>query len=142
MIYLEYNLVSTSSSRRSSRRLNPLLQPPLPILEPATTLLTQTNLWQIPPISIGIIDRDFLTGLNASTHKDNPLRTQPHKPLELRIGPARVVYKASVVALAALIDLVALFGFGLHDVHAFEAFCDEAGEFADGDAAFEGLLAD
>lgn len=141
MTDLEYNLVTTSSSRRSSRRLNPL-QPPLPIFEPTTTLLTQTNLWQIPPIRIRIIHRDFLTGLNASTYKNNPLRAQPHKPLELGVGPARVVYEASVVAFAALVDLVALFGFGLHDVHAFEAFCDEAGEFADGDAAFEGLLAD
>lgn len=50
-----------------------------------------------------------------------------------------MVDKASVVTFTALINLVALLSFGLHDVHAFEAFCDETCKLADCDAAFEGL---
>jgi hypothetical protein len=50
-----------------------------------------------------------------------------------------VIDKASEIAFTALVDLVALLSFGLHDIHAFKAFCDETCKFADCDAAFEGL---
>ena len=57
--------------------------------------------------------------------------------MKLRVWAARVIYKTGVIAFASLVDLIALFGFGLHDIHAFESFGDEAGEFSDCDAAFE-----
>lgn len=114
--------------------MNPIL-----ILEPTTTLLTQTSLGQIPPIRIRIIHRDLLPRFNPSAHQYNPLRAHPDESLKLTVGTARVIYEARVVAFPALVDLIALFGFRLHYVHAFEAFCDETCEFTDCDAAFEGL---
>lgn len=126
----------SSRRRRSSHSLNP---PPLPILEPTTTLLAQTRLRQITPVGIRIVDCNLLPSFNAPADKNNSLRSHPYETLELGVRTTGVIDKTSVVAFATLIDLVALFGFGLHDVHAFETLCDEACEFADGYAAFEWL---
>jgi hypothetical protein len=52
------------------------------------------------------------------------LRAQPYEPLELTVRSARVIDKTSVVAFAALEDLISLLGFGLHDIYAFETLCD------------------
>lgn len=141
MIFLECNIVVRrphSRGRRSSRSLNSL-RPSLPVFKSATAFLTQTRLRQITPISIRVVDSDFLPSFYASAHEDDSLGSHPHETLELRIGSAGVIDKASIVAFTALVDLVALLGFSLHDVYAFETFRDETCEFTNCDAAFERL---
>jgi hypothetical protein len=70
------------------------------------TLAASTNLIQILPVPITIVDSDFLPGVDTSRDKHNALQTHPREALILRIRQTRMVDETCEVAFAALEDLI------------------------------------
>lgn len=82
------------------------MAPLFTILEPATSLPTQTLLVEIHPVTIRIIDRDFRSGIDALRHQYDTLLTEPEEALVLAVWVAGMIDEASKIALAALPDLI------------------------------------
>jgi len=104
----------------------------------ACQMTTQAGLVQVPPIIVGIIDRDLVICFDSFGNQNDALRAQPIEPLELTIGHARVIDKLCVITCLALPDLIrANICLTLHDICVSKILGDQADELANSLASFE-----
>ena len=97
---------------------------------PASRLLAKASLIQFLPVSVRVVNCQFLASSDAFGYHNRALDAEPHERLELAIGKTAVVDESGEISLAALPDLVGYtwHTLTLHDVHILEAFRDHADE--------------